>query len=406
MQRVCFSSIKIAAMRQRIGNDCTPHICFVAPAAWPILNRDQNIRSVGGAEVQQCILARQLHKAGLRVSMVCLDYGQPDAIEVDGIRVFRAHAPQAGVPVVRYIHPRLTSIWSAMRRANAEIYYQRGSGALTGWVSGFSRRFRRRFVYAAAHDADFDPATPLVRYWRDKCIYRAGLRRADAIIVQNSTQEALCRDMLGIEPALIASCYDPPHTATANSAGYVLWAATMRTWKRPNLVLEAARRLPAIRFRIIGGVADDASYYATIAAQARALPNVEFLGFVPYAEIEPHFDNARLFLNTSEFEGFPNTFLQAWARGIPTISFVKPSTCLEAGPIPLAIRNLDEMIRTIDVLSRDDGLWREVGSRLRAYFLDQHSADASTAAYMSVIAALTRCEEPNEEPQSEPPCRL
>jgi glycosyltransferase involved in cell wall biosynthesis len=283
-----------------------------------------------------------------------------------------------------------------MRRANAEIYYQRGSGALTGWVSGFSRRFRRRFIYAAASDADFDPATPLVRYWRDKWIYRVGLRGADAIIVQNSTQEAQCRDMLGIEPALIASCYDPPHTATAKSDGYVLWAATMRTWKRPDLVLEIARRLPAIRFRMIGGV-DDADFYASIAARARSLPNVEFMGFVPHAEIELHFDKARLFLNTSgPYEGFPNTFLQAWARGIPTISFVIPSARLTEGPVPLAVGNTDDMIRTIEILSQDDGLWRELGSRLQAHFVAQHSADASTTAYIKVIAKLAPRTQPTE----------
>ena len=45
-----------------------PHICFVALRAWSVLAGDASIEIAGGAEVQQCILARLLARAGYRVS--------------------------------------------------------------------------------------------------------------------------------------------------------------------------------------------------------------------------------------------------------------------------------------------------------------------------------------------------
>src|SRR6185436_11864649 len=91
-----------------------PHICFVAPYAWPVLSRDKAIQIVGGAEVQQCVLARLFQRSGYRVSMVTLDHGQPAAAVVDGITVHKAYRKEAGIPVLRFVHPRLTGLWRAM----------------------------------------------------------------------------------------------------------------------------------------------------------------------------------------------------------------------------------------------------------------------------------------------------
>ena len=39
--------------------------------------------------------------------------------------------------------------------------------------------------------------------------------------------------------------------------------------------------------------------------------NVDFLEAVPYREIQRHFNEANIFVNTSEHEGVPNTFIHS-----------------------------------------------------------------------------------------------
>src|SRR5437764_14989661 len=93
------------------------HICFVAPYAWPVLSRDPNIQVVGGAEVQQCVLARLLADNGYRVSMISFDYGQPSPTLVDGVTVYKSFRERAGIPVFRFLHPRLTTMCCGPREA-------------------------------------------------------------------------------------------------------------------------------------------------------------------------------------------------------------------------------------------------------------------------------------------------
>jgi glycosyltransferase involved in cell wall biosynthesis len=49
----------------------------------------------------------------------------------------------------------------------------------------------------------------------------------------------------------------------------------------------------------------------SVSARASKLPNLEFIEKVPYHEVQEHYDTAKIFVNTSTFEGFPNSFIQA-----------------------------------------------------------------------------------------------
>ena len=99
-----------------------PHVCFVSPTTWPVLSGDSSIKVVGGAEVQQSMIAPALARRGYRVSMICLDYGQADGSVVNGVTVRNLHKPGDGVPGLRFVHPRLTSVWSAMKAVGADVY--------------------------------------------------------------------------------------------------------------------------------------------------------------------------------------------------------------------------------------------------------------------------------------------
>src|SRR6185369_10212690 len=97
-------------------------ICLVGLSNLPALAPEFRNNTVGGESVQQTLLARALARRGHDVSMVVADYGQPDGADYENVRVFKAYRFQAGIPVLRFIHPRWTRLWSAMMRADADLY--------------------------------------------------------------------------------------------------------------------------------------------------------------------------------------------------------------------------------------------------------------------------------------------
>jgi glycosyltransferase involved in cell wall biosynthesis len=368
-----------------------PHVCFVAPTTWPLLSRAADIRVVGGAEVQQCFIARTLAQRGYRVSMVCYDYGQPERVVIDGITVHRAHRPDAGLPVLRFVHPRITTMWQTLKRVNADVYYQRTSDVLTTLVALFCRHHGKRSIYAGASDMDFIPGQEEIGLGRDRWIYRYGLRRVDSVIVQNPVQLENCRRNFGIEPTLIPSCYSPPKGARADRAGYVLWIARMGKPKRPELAVEIARRLPHLKFVVVGGPEPGLEdYFRSIAQAAETTPNLRMAGFVPWAEADGYFNQARVVLNTSKWEGFPNSFLQAWSRGIPTVSFIDPGSREDGVPVTNVASDVEDAAARVGRLMGDDLAWQQASQRCLHHFRRTHSLDAMIVRYEHLLSTLGR----------------
>lgn len=368
-------------------------ICFVAPNLYPVLAGARDISVIGGAEVRQSILARAFAAAGCEVSVVTQNFGQPEDETVSGVRVLKTYAPQAGIPVLRYIHPRLSSVLRRLREANADVYYQSSASHLTAVVAWHCRRTGARSIYGGASDTDFMRGQERVKYARDRWLFRWGLEHVDAIVAQTERQAALVRQHYRREASVIPNPYALPARKRAQRADLVLWVGGIRPVKRPDRFIALARALPQYRFRMIGGaVGDDTearAYFESIRDQAAAVDNLEFLGFLPLDEAEPHFDEARIFANTSEHEGFPNTFLQAWARGIPIVSFFDAGV-RRGGTRPfLWVADEAEAAAGVVRLLADDGAWCELSKVCHSHFAAWHSTAKVMAWYGDLLRDLS-----------------
>ncbi len=365
-------------------------ICFINHDNYPVLNSDYGGNYIGGESVQQILLAKALVQMGHEVSTIVSDLGQPDGEIIDGIKVWKTCRQDAGLPVLRFVYPRMTSFFGALKKANADVYYQSCAGVLTGFTAYFCKKNKRKYLFRVAHDTDCIPGQELIDYTRDRMIYKYGLQNADIISVQSEKQAALLEQHYGSDSVLINMAVETPESNNLPRKDIdVLWVNNIRPFKRPDLMLEVARRLPDIKFRMIGGPCDGhKGLYDDISREAEKINNLEFMGFVPYHKVNQYYSRTRVFINTSDSEGFPNSFLQSWIRGIPVISFFDPDGTIERESVGESPNTIEDMLDAINRYISDERRINKTSLKAREYALKNFSAKSVVEEYINVIDKL------------------
>jgi glycosyltransferase involved in cell wall biosynthesis len=366
----------------------TKHICFVGSDVYPVLNPNFGPAYIGGESVQHTLLARAFSDKGWRVSLVDQDYGQPEGESIGGITVHKTYPAKAGIPIIRFVYPRLTGILKALKKADADIYYQSCAGAKTGFVAWFCKKYKRKFVFRTAHDTDCIPGEHLINLWRDKQIYTYGLKRADLIAVQGVNQARLLQKYYGMKGFVVNMAVELPldQELTASITIDGLWVNNFRPFKRPERFIELAKSLPEYRFVMIGGAcAGLESYYETIANLAKPVKNLEFLGPVPYHQVNRYFSDAKVFINTSESEGFPNSFLQAWIRSVPVISFFDPDSLIDRNRLGSSPNKMEDMIDEVKNILNDTPLRMELSHNAKKFALKHYAPSAVVNSYIELF---------------------
>lgn len=368
-----------------------PRVCFVGMSSLAVLAREYNRFGIGGEQVQHTLLAKALARRGYRVSMVTADYGQPDGATWDAVKTYKAFAFDAGLPVLRFLHPRWSGLWSALKRADADVYYTSCAGVIVGQLALFCRRHGRRLIYRVASDTDCEPDNLLIPYWRDKKLYEYGLRRAHGVLAQSLYQQRALQKNYGVHSAVAGMLVDTQHTELAygQRAATALWVSNFRALKRPGMLFEVADALPGLSFHMVGGpVSGHEGVFAEAQQRAAARSNVVFHGQVPYHDVHAQYERARVFVNTSEIEGFPNSYLQAWARGTPVVATFDPDGVIAREGLGVAVSSRAEMIAAIASLVGNEMSWTAASNRCKAFIAREYGEDAVLAPYERLIASL------------------
>lgn len=365
-------------------------ICFVAHFARRAVVGTSH-GHIGGVERQTNLMARWLVERGHEVSVIVWgEQDDPKEWEVDGIRVIPLCPMSEGIPGIRFFVPRWTSLISALRRADAEIYYQNCAEYVTGQVAIWARLASRRFVYSVASEPDCDYRLPTMHTVRERVLYRYGLKHADRVIVQTQVQkDMLAQGFQRQSTVLPMPCQDLPISEASdvqNCGERVVWIGRLAPVKRPEMIAEIAAHCPEFEFDIVGPSGGSSEYTESVRKAISGCKNAAMLGAADYSTVRQYYERSALLLCTSDYEGFPNTFLEAWSCGCPVVSTVDPDGVIQRHGLGLYSRDVGAIPDMIRKVAADRAAYSE---RCRAYFAENHQKDLAMRRFERIFLELT-----------------
>jgi len=277
-------------------------------------------------------------------------------------------------------------LYRAFKRIKPDVIYQNGGSGYAGVAALYAKHYGARFIWHIASDLSVEshPQSSFkanLKYSIDQIFLNYGIRNAEIIVGQTKRQNDLLLSRFGrICDELIPPGHPLPDNEIVKSKNFaVLWVANFSPTKRPEFFVELAKcfqNRPGVSFVMIGGIVGPKSRYNKLLYEISNVPNLNYLGPVTQEEVNRRLSEGHVLVNTSRFEGFSNTFVQAWLREVPVVSLSCDSdNVLVRGKIGFHSKIFEKLVFDVATLIENKSLREEMGRRARHYAEQNHTID-------------------------------
>jgi glycosyltransferase involved in cell wall biosynthesis len=121
---------------------------------------------------------------------------------------------------------------------------------------------------------------------------------------------------------------------------------------------------------------------------ARGHSSVVLHGKISDKELQRVYDEAILMIGTSETEGFPVTFIEAWSRGIPVLSTFDPDGVIAKHGLGWHVSSIEEFVDSFRTALTCSEEWQAASEAAGSYYLGNHTLKAILPKYESFFNRL------------------
>lgn len=373
-------------------------ICFVMP--FHISQRG------GGAEVQAWLYAKELAKRNYDVYYVAKSQLKkfPTFNIIDNVKIFWIKE------TLHFEWLNSFKYYKTLNKIKPDIIVQRMTSFITGLLGLYTSRNKNKFIWICTGD-------PIPQKWyfikRQKLLTENskkffiiklifllnafitdlarnyGMMKISVAFTQNEKQHYELKKSYRINSEKILPCTELPENYIENQSKLnekiILWVSNLSLNKQPESFIELAKLFDGMDYKFVMiGNRNDKLFTENLFAKAPE--NFIWLGKLSYKDTLHWFDKASVFVNTSGYEGFPNTFAQAWIRGIPVITLgIDPDSLIKTYTLGFVTHSLDEMKEKILELITNNALYTELNSRIKKYAIENLTVGKAVNHFISII---------------------
>lgn len=323
----------------------------------------------GGGELQVALLAKALALKGHEVVIIAPG-SKESFITAEGVKLISVPDWDKGLRGIRLFLHRIPQLKKMLIEQNADYYYVRMRSYIHLLAFRAAKKTKGKFIVATAHDLDvsdffkkfkygYKPKFNLFRLLTinlpNDLVFNYLLKNADYIILQHSGQRTNLSSSKG-KVVIFPNIFNFNNIVPVESSGqdYFIHPGALNILKGTqnlfNLINVLDKNIPVV---IVGQATDKKS--EKLYEQLKKIKNVVLKGRLNHKDTIQLIANAKALINTSNMEGFPNIFLEAWASGVPVISLnVNPGNVFDKYPLGIYCEgDLNKMKESIELFKKD-----------------------------------------------------
>ena len=332
-------------------------VCFFSLASYPFFTKAES-STFGGAELQMFLLANQVSKnKDFEITFLTGNFKQEKVQQHNNIKLIRSINMEANETVFSKLLKSFKYFFLLVK-INPNIIITTTFNPIVGVTSLYKKIFKKKHIHRSANDLDVNMSRIKENGLSGK-IFKYGLEHANTVLCQNNFQQTMLKKNHEIKAVMFKNVFRITEQNSYQKE-HILWVGRLVDFKKPYLFIDLAKKIKNQSFIMVCPYhKKDYKEWNRLKHQAEQISNLTFVEKVPFDEIQDYFNRARLFVNTSDFEGFPNTFLQAAQAKTPIVSLnVNPDNFIDKYNCGIFGKNSFEKLvqETKDILTNEPEL--------------------------------------------------
>jgi len=358
----------------------------VNPKTIIIITGEHPYKCTGGSEMQAYLIAKGL-SAYYRKTIFCTVFSKETCIEFETDNFVHLSLKNGFLPwkILRFL--------IFMRELKPDVFYVRCLYSFW-WLKLVSKWYKKPIIYHLSSDGQtfykkLDHNSLLSSLFHNFYVWT--IQFSSKIIAQTKVQAELYKKTFNILPNIVYNAQPIVTNGVQKNYSkiYIIWIG--KGFKNPEKFTALAinmRNSELFEF-IIAGIftARQISSFEDI---QKYTTNFRYLGEISRTEVFRQLDNAHVLINTSLMEGFPNTFIEAWLRGVIVISDkINPDNILTEKGIGFVCNGINEIeSKLYELFSGDLTLAKDYSAKAKEYAFKNHNINEASGKIFQIIQGL------------------